>query len=259
MTDAADSAPDTATDTAQDHVAETGTTVADRLLVLQQLDTQSDQLRVKRERLPERDELAARSEQLKAWERRRKRIATRLDELTVVIEEAEERNAEFGADRARLEAQLKTVIAPREAEALMHEIETINGHRDELDDAELAALEEQSTLDDERNEHLGSESALRSSVGRADEALAQVCADIDNELARLADQRAAAVGELESNIVDRYESVRKAAGVAVAVLKGHRCEGCHLDLSAAEVDTAKDEAAASGYTECPQCGRLIVV
>jgi len=59
--------------------------------------------------------------------------------------------------------------------------------------------------------------------------------------------------------VRRYESVRSSAGVAVAELKGHRCEGCHLDLSAAEVDTAKDESVAAGYTDCPQCGRLLIV
>ena len=47
--------------------------------------------------------------------------------------------------------------------------------------------------------------------------------------------------------------------VAVAELRGHRCEGCHLDLSAAEVDTAKEEAAESGFTDCPQCGRMLVV
>jgi predicted nucleic acid-binding Zn-ribbon protein len=228
-------------------------------LALQHIDTQADQLRVKRERLPEREQLAARSEQMTAWERRRAQVATRLDELTAGIEQAEERNAELSTDRERLEAQMKTVIAPREAEALMHEIETINAQRDELDDTELEALEEQSALDDERLAHLSSEVALREALGHSDEALARGCADIDAELEQLAEQRVSAVGELDDGIVRRYESVRSSAGVAVAELKGHRCEGCHLDLSAAEVDTAKDESAVSGYTECPQCGRLLIV
>ena len=141
----------------------------------------------------------------------------------------------------------------------MHEIETINAQRDELDDAELAALEEQSVLDDERTAHLESETTLRTAVGSADEALELACADIDAEVRQLAAARSTVIINIDESIVRRYESVRAAAGVAVAKLKGHRCEGCHLDLSAAEVDTAKDEAAASGYTDCPQCGRLIVV
>ncbi len=256
MTDAADHAPEDAADAAESAVDDS---VAGRLLVLQHLDTQSDQLTIKRERLPEREELSTRSGQMSAWERRRNQIATRMDELNGVIEQAEARNAELGADRSRLEAQLKTVIAPREAEALMHEIETINGQRDEVDDVELAALEEQSTLDDEQTVHLGSEESLRAAVGSADEALARACADIDTELTQLAEARSAAVETIDESIIRRYESVRSSSGVAVAKLKGHRCEGCHLDLSAAEVDTAKEEAAASGYTDCPQCGRLLVV
>jgi predicted nucleic acid-binding Zn-ribbon protein len=235
------------------------TSVAGRLLALQHTDTQSDQLSVKRERLPEREQLAARSEQMTAWERRRSQIATRLGELDVSIEQAEERNTELSTHRERLEAQMKTIIAPREAEALMHEIETINGQRDELDDTELAALEEQSALDDERVTHLASEETLRAALGHADEALARACADIDAELEQLAEQRVSAVGDLDDGIVQHYESVRSSSGVAVAELKGHRCEGCHLDLSAAEVDTAKDESAESGYTDCPQCGRLLIV
>jgi predicted nucleic acid-binding Zn-ribbon protein len=245
MTDAAEPDPDMS--------------VAGRLLALQHTDTQADQLRVKRERLSEREHLAARSDQMAAWERRRSQIASRLDELTAAIEQAEERNAELSAHRERLEAQMKTVIAPREAEALMHEIDTINGQRDELDDTELAALEEQSALDDERVTHIASEEAMREALGHADEALARACADIDAEIQELAEQRVGAISDLDDGIVQRYESVRSSAGVAVAELKGHRCEGCHLDLSAAEVDTAKDESAASGYTECPQCGRLLIV
>ena len=136
MTDAAEPDPETS--------------VAARLLALQHIDTQADQLRVKRERLPEREQLAAQEKQMTAWEQRSAQVATRLDKLTSAIEQAEARNAELSSSRDRLEAQMKTVIAPREAEALMHEIETINVQRDELDNTELSALEEQSALDDER-------------------------------------------------------------------------------------------------------------
>ncbi len=256
MTDPDDSAPEQPVDASP---AGEDSSVGRRLLALQAVDTQADQLRVKRERLAERTELDTRSEQLKTWERRRNQIAKRLDELTAAIEDAESRGATLGAHRARLEAQLKTVIAPREAEALMHEIDTVNAQRDELDDAELAALEEQAALDDERSAHLGSEPDLRAALSQADAALARVCAEIDAELEELAARRTEAIAALDPGVASRYASVRSALGVAVAQLKGHRCEGCHVDLSAAEVDTAKDDAALAGYADCPQCGRLIVI
>lgn len=256
MTDPDDSAPEPPVDAS---AAGEESSVGRRLLALQAVDTQADQLRVKRERLAERTELDTRSEQLKTWERRRNQIAKRLDELTATIQDAEERNATLGTHRARLEAQLKTVIAPREAEALMHEIDTVNAQRDKLDDAELAALEEQAALDDERTAHLESEPGLRAARGEAEEALARVSAEIDAELEDLTARRSESVAALDSAVASRYAAVRSALGVAVAQLKGHRCEGCHVDLSAAEVDTAKDDAAVAGYADCPQCGRLIVI
>lgn len=255
MTDDADTA-DTAEPAAPD---DADASLAGQLLMLQRIDTEADQLTVRRKRLPERDDLSTRTDQMNRWERRRAQFANRLDELTTVIEAAESANAELTAGRQRLEAQMKTVIAPREAEALMHEIETINGKSDELDDKELAALEEQATLDDDLTAHLGNEESIRAALRSSDEALARVCDDIDAELVDLANQRIAALDPLDSTVTSHYAAVRSAVGVAVAELKGHRCEGCHLDLSAAEVDTAKEEAAESGFTDCPQCGRLLIV
>lgn len=243
-------------DAGDDSVA---TSVAEHLLALQQIDTQSDQLLVQRARLDEREQFATASDQLADWERQRGAYRQRLGELDASIAEAEAEGITTLADRTRLEAQMKTVIAPREAEALMHEIDTINTRRDELDDAELAALEEQSTIDDQLTAHLTRETALREAVGSADAALARACADIDTELKNLAELRDNAAARLGERILARYETVRSANGVAVAPLRGSQCTGCHLDLSAAEIDTAKDESADAGYTDCPQCGRMLIV
>ena len=251
MTDTSDS---TSTDEATG-----GSSVASQLMTLQEIDTQSDQLKVRRERLDERERFATVSRQLTDWEQQRAAYRRRLDELDASIEQAEAEGVTTLADRDRLEAQMKTVIAPREAEALMHEIDTINRRRDELDDVELAALEEQSTIDDQLTQHLNGETALRDAVGAADAALAHACADIDTELAGLARRREEAAADLAPNVLARYESVRSSNGVAVASLRGPQCTGCHLDLSAAEIDTAKDEAAEAGYTDCPQCGRMLIV
>ena len=136
-------------------------------------------------------------------------------DVWVEKEAAEAANAELGTDRARLEAQMKTVIAPREAEPLMHAIETINGKRDELDDKELAALEEQAELDDELTAHLGNEESLRGALQSSDEALARVCDDIDAELVGLANQRVVALEPLASSVTSRYGE-RSSAGVEQA-------------------------------------------
>jgi predicted nucleic acid-binding Zn-ribbon protein len=242
-----------------DPAEEPSTTVA-RLVELQRIDTAADQLSNRRDRLPERDQLTAATAELNEWERVRSSMRARLDELTEIIERAETDGAKLASHKKRLEAQLKTVIAPREAEALMHEIATIDEETDLVDTAELEALEEQAELDDVLTAHLGNEAAVRDATAAADAVLAQVTGDIDRELAALGTQRATARGELADDVLARYDRIRSTSGIAVATLTGHRCEGCHLDLSAAEVDDVKDEAAgAGGLAHCPQCGRMLAL
>jgi len=235
-------------------------TIPQLLLALQAVDTQADQLGHRREHSPLRDDLSSASAEMRGWEQQRAALRARIDELGSSIEHAEERGAELLAHRQRLEQQMKTVIAPREAEALMHEIGILDAQTDALDTRELEALEEQSEIDDRLTDHLRSEATLRDAVRSADEALQRATSEIDAELGVLVRQRAERRGELDESTLARYERVRNSSGVAVAKLVGHRCEGCHLDLSAAEVDDVKDEAAGpAGVAECPNCGRILVV
>ncbi len=253
MTDAADATDSTADESGAPDTAAT------RLFDLQRVDTEADQLTHRRERAPERDQLAAMTEQLSEWERGRSSMRDRMDELTAIIERSETDAAEIASHKERLEAQLKTVIAPREAEALMHEIAILDEQTDALDTTEIEALEEQSTIDDRLTEHLRSEQGLRDAVGSADAALQRATSEIDAELESLATERAARRDALSATMLARYDRIRASSGVAVAKLVGHRCEGCHIDLSAAEVDDVKDEAAGSdGVADCPSCGRMLV-
>jgi predicted nucleic acid-binding Zn-ribbon protein len=154
---------------------------------------------------------------------------------------------------------LRTVIAPREAEALMHEIDNVKARHSELDDAELEHLETQERLDAEIAELDAQDEPLRSAAGAADAALAAQLATIDEEIGTLESQRSSQQTGIPTALLDRYETLRKTfGGVAIARLNGRQCEGCHLDISAAEIDTLK-RTAPEDLPECPQCGRLIVV
>ncbi len=246
------------TDTAESAASEPST-IPELLLALQEVDTRADQLGHRREKSPLRDDLIAATGFVRAWEQRRTALRARIDELGTSIEQAEERGAELLAHRQRLEQQMKTVIAPREAEALMNEMATLGGQIDELDVVELEALEEQATLDDELAAHVQDEEQLRQRFAQADDALAAEVGDIDRELASLDDERASLRAQVPDSLLATYDRKRAALGVAVARLVGKQCQGCHLELSAAEIDTVKDEAADTGVTDCPDCGRLLIV
>jgi len=247
MTDSADSAPSEPA------------TIPELLLALQAVDTRSGQLGYRREHSALRDDMASATAAMRAWEQQRAGFRSRIDELGSSIEQAEERGAEFLTHRQRLERQMKTVIAPREAEALMNEMATLDAQIDELDVHELEALEEQSMIDDQLAVHLLGEEQLRNRWAQADEALAVEVGDIDRELADLADRRTELRPQLSDGLLATYDRKRAALGVAVAPLVGRQCQGCHLELSAAEIDTVKDEASDTGVTDCPDCGRLLIV
>lgn len=235
------------------------TNLAAQLVELQRIDTDADQLKIRRERSPARTAFGEATTELRTWERRRDSIRARIAELEAEVDDDERRGAELAAHLERLERQLKTVIAPREAEALMHEISTLTAQRDELDIRELEAMEEEGALESDLVAHVAGEPDLRATVQNADAALADEVAGIDAKLDELAAERGGVLEQIPADLLARYDRQRPHLGVVVSKLAGKQCTGCHLDLSAAELDTAKADAADTGYTDCPQCGRILVI
>ena len=178
------------------------------VLELQAAETMSDQLKNRRQRLAEREQVQAARNDLIRWNESRKLLHNRLDELEKQVEQSEKESHDIDRKRTKLEAQLKTVIAPREAEALQSEIATLNARRSELDDSELVALEEQSRLEDELASVLGQERALTDTLTTADTALAAAERDIDGELKGIANRLDGLRSEVDKAVLKRYDRLR---------------------------------------------------
>jgi predicted nucleic acid-binding Zn-ribbon protein len=81
---------------------------------------------------------------------------------------------------------------------------------------------------------------------------------IDAELADVVIKRAEAVVGIPADLLAEYESLRGAlGGIGVARLSGNRCEGCHLTLSAVDVDRIR-RAPDDELAHCTECNRLLV-
>ena len=119
----------------------------------------------------------------------------------------------------------------------MHEMATIADRRDELDDQELAFLEEQSELADEVARLDAALPELEAAAAAAGSRAGVAEARSPSELAALAAGRAELVGRLDAAAA---RSLRALAGPARRrrrrPLEGSRCSGCHLDLSTSELD-----------------------
>lgn len=229
------------------------------LLELQAADTLAEQLRYRREHLTERDLLQAARNDLVRWDQAVTLRRERIEALAAEIDADEAKGRELEAQRTKLNAQLKTVIAIREAEALQHELAALAEARSALDDAELDALEEQARLDDELIELSAQEQPLRDAYVAADARLRDAAADIDGELDRVGGRLEGLRSAVEPAQLARYDALRRQGSVAAAALTGARCDACHLDLSPGELDAVRSDAKPTGVTDCPNCGRLLVV
>ncbi len=229
------------------------------LVDLQAADTLVDQLRHRRAHLPEQAELDVARGALATWQSRRQALERRIEELEGAIGQAERDAHQIDDQRARLERQLKTVIAPREAEALMHEIGTLNERRGSLDDVELEALEEQSLIDDQLSSSVPEGEALQATVDEAIQRAGEASDTIDAELQSIADRHDQLRAAIDPVLLKRYDALRTHQVVAAAQLMGHRCSGCFLDLAPSEIDEVRAGADSAGVSVCPQCNRLLIL
>lgn len=229
------------------------------LLALQEIDHELDQLAAHAKRLPSRATLAAADDAHRAWAAERAGHVAVVDRAGEAIARAEHDAAQLDAKRSNLEGKLKTIIAPREAEALMHEIATVKAQRDAVDDVELQAMEEQSEAEGAIEVLDGREPALQSAIADARAVLDADLAVIGAELDSWRAKRVEAVAALSADDLATYDQLRQRfGGIGIVHLEGgHRCSGCHIDLSASEVDVVKATPAGE-LAECPHCGRLVV-
>jgi predicted nucleic acid-binding Zn-ribbon protein len=228
------------------------------IYALQQLDTSLDQLRRRLGRLPEAETLAEAERMLAAHRAAVAAAAQQLSDAEATIEATEREAAELTTKRSRLEQQLKIVNETRQADALNHEIEGLTTHRDELDDRELEAMEQQADAEARLAQLAGEEDAV---VATRESAAAQLQAALGSgadEEADLSARYEAARAALNFDEIALYDAQRaRHGGIGIAKLVGTRCDGCHLDVSRAEVDAIR-ALPAGELADCPQCGRVLV-
>lgn len=194
-----------------------------------------------------------------ALEREIAELDRRSADAASVLTASEREATEIESKIRRLESQLKTVIAPREAEALQHEIATLNAARGESDERGLVALEAAEQAGSARVKKESELAASRSALEVALSELRIAQEVIQAEISQLAARRTATASVAPAQLLAKYETRRKQSNrVAIAELIGAACGGCHLDLSQAERDQLRrlldDE-----IPECPHCGCMLVL
>jgi predicted nucleic acid-binding Zn-ribbon protein len=231
----------------------------DALLVVQEHDTAADQLEHRRRHLPERAELDqvmggfagldARAADVEAQRQELSRSQRRIeDEVSSLRERATQH------DKALYSG---TVSNPRELQGMQDEIASLQRRISQLEDQELELMEQIEPLDAGLAQLAADRTQMdeRAATLRAGIAEAEVA--IDAELATVRAERDAAAAELDADLLAQYEALRgKLRGIAIARLVGGHCQGCHLALSAVELDRIRKLPVDEPAT-CEECGRLL--
>jgi predicted nucleic acid-binding Zn-ribbon protein len=230
------------------------------LLVVQELDVATDQLRHRREHLDDRAALIARRADHQRVESALARIGARRTELGAHQDRLERdidqvREKAAGVDRTMYGGSVRN---PRELMDLQEELEALGRRQRVLEDQELEVMEQLEPVEAELVSLRAERAELDDVIGGLEERVAEAEAEIDEQLADLAERRLAAIAPVAPEVLDEYDRLReRLGGVGVARLVGDSCAGCHLTLPRVEVDRIR-HGEAGPTVHCSECGRLLV-
>ena len=230
-----------------------------RLLELADLDAELARLDHRRRGLPEVAELArleARASEVRdALVVAETELGDLAREQVRAERDVEQVRTRIDRDRARLDAG--QVSAARELASLQAEIENLHRRQDDLEEVVLELMERRETLESQLAE-------LATERDRLSDQTAEVAArrdaavkEIDEQAGRASDQRGQIAAEVPADLLALYDQIRKTKGVGAAMLRGGRCEGCHLSLNAADLGVIR-AAAPDEVVRCEECRRILV-
>lgn len=230
------------------------------LLVVQAHDLVIDQLGHRRATLPEREALRARSEAMAEVARHLADIGGRSHELERTQRRLEDEIALVVAKVMESQERLYSgaVAAPRELQALSAEVDSLRRRQRSLEDEVLEVMEAREPVDAEHARLSHEQEVLRTEGQRLSALLATAEGEIDSSIATEQTARAAAAQEVPGDLLTTYDRLRRRLdGVGVARVDAGRCTGCHLHLSAVELDHLR-RIIAGPTVRHEECGRILV-
>lgn len=231
-----------------------------RLLDLQEVDTALDRLANRRRTLPELEQI--------------ERLTARLGQIRDAIVTAETDASDIARQQTKAENDVEQVrnrterdqrrldaghvSSPKELENLQSEIASLHRRQSELEDVVLAIMEKREEAE-----------TRAASLAEERETLAEQVDDLegkrDDQLTKIEEERAVKRAERESveaqlpdDLRQLYEKLRtQMAGVAVAMLRRSRCEGCNLTLNTVDLNRIRS-APPEEVIRCEECRRILI-
>ncbi len=231
-----------------------------RLLSVQDHDTRIDQLRHRHGTLPERVALAARQQDSKRIFEQREAMQVKRLELQRTLKRNEDELAalEDRTKRERDRLYSGEITGTRELLTLQEEVDGLRVRCSTMESDALELMEAIEEIDAQVEALAKGLEAADAEVNAAQQQLAEAEAVVQAEIDQENAARSTEAADIPEAALASYEGLRsQMGGVAVARLRNGTCEGCHLGLSAMEVDRIR-HAPVDEMCHCEECGRILV-
>jgi predicted nucleic acid-binding Zn-ribbon protein len=230
------------------------------VLAIQEHDTVLDQLRQRRLSLPQRATLVDLRAQADARDARAAAVGEEQGGLDGRRGALEAEVASLDQRLRDLDRRLRSgeVTATRELTAMVDQSDALKRRRSGLEDEELELMVALEPLEEELGDLAARGAELAGQIDLRAAELGQAESVIDTELAEVLAARATAATAVPGDLLAAYERLRgRLGGIGAARLVGSSCGGCHLTLSATELDHIRRQPPDALIT-CDQCGRILV-
>lgn len=232
------------------------------LLAAQDLDLEVDDAHRREAGLPERQKLPVIAEKVAALDAELAGVRARRAELEAEEHALGEAVAEIvraleAADLERYSGKRKDRDAAKAHDAAQ---QALREKQSGLEEQEMVLLETIEEVDARIVELESTIGGHRAAAAELTESLRQAVAEIQAEVARISEARAALVEKLPAEVLKGYERVRaqpRSGGRGATGLVDGRCTGCRIQLPSLEKRRMLAEPE-DALLQCPQCRRVLV-
>ncbi len=229
-----------------------------RLLELQAVDSQLDQLDHRESNLPEIAALqeittaqAGIRDQMVVASTKASDVKREQDKLEKDIDQVRQRMAR---DQQRLDAG--TVSSAKELESLQHEIESLAKRQRDLEDVELEVMESLEEIETDLNTLQTSQDEFAQRFDDTERRRVDALEAIAKDRAFAHQQRGVVAPEISPELLTLYDKLRaQYGGLAAVAIQKRRCEGCRLEINTTDLGRIR-EAAEDVVLRCEECRRI---
>ncbi|WGX99065.1 zinc ribbon domain-containing protein [Nocardioides sp. L-11A] len=231
-----------------------------RLLDLQALDAQVDQLRHQRGN-------PAEAAEIKDLLGKRVDVDGRLRDQRIVVDDLATAQAKADADVEQVRARRTrdrermdsgAVADPKALERMQHELESLERRITTLEDEELEVMEQLEEAQSALAELTAAVEDLDGRLGVLTTSRDEKIAALDAEIATVSGGRETIVAEIPADLLALYEKLRASkGGIGVGALRARQCGGCQLTLDAGELAAIRATPAETVLRH-EECQRILV-